>query len=152
MADVTRFKVGYHDSPRAGRLALVTMDNGRDHTRPNTFGAESLASLDAALDELAAQPDVKGLLLTGKPFVFAVGADLGSFTGATAAFAREAAAWRSPCTATPGPCRRPPRASPSRRSSCRSSRLGAARSSPPGSSGPRTRSRRSSPTPWTTTG
>ncbi len=91
MADVTRFKVGYHDSPRAGRLALVTMDNGRDHTRPNTFGAESLASLDAALDELAAQPDVKGLLLTGKPFVFAVGADLGSFTGATAAFAREAA-------------------------------------------------------------
>ena len=92
MADVTRFKVGYHDSPRAGRLALVTMDNGRDHTRPNTFGAESLVSLDAALDELAAQPDVKGLLLTGKPFVFAVGADLDAFGGATEEFARAAAA------------------------------------------------------------
>ena len=27
----------------AGTLALVTLDNGHDHTRPNTFGPESVA-------------------------------------------------------------------------------------------------------------
>jgi 3-hydroxyacyl-CoA dehydrogenase/enoyl-CoA hydratase/carnithine racemase len=86
---VTEFKLAYVDSPRAGRLALLTMDNGQDHRKPNTFGAGGLARLDAALDELAGQPDVKGLLLTGKPFVFAVGADLGAFAGADSDTARE---------------------------------------------------------------
>jgi 3-hydroxyacyl-CoA dehydrogenase/enoyl-CoA hydratase/carnithine racemase len=90
MALVTQFKLTYHDSPTAGRLALLTMDNGADHTKPTTFSEAALASLEAALDELSAQPDVKGLLLTGKPFVFAVGADLNMFVGATPAFAREA--------------------------------------------------------------
>ncbi len=86
---VTAFKVGYVDSRRAGRLAVVTMDNGADYTKPNTFGAEALASLGAALDEVEGQADVKGLLLTGKPFIFAVGADLTSFTGVTEELARE---------------------------------------------------------------
>jgi 3-hydroxyacyl-CoA dehydrogenase/enoyl-CoA hydratase/carnithine racemase len=87
---VTEFKVAYLDSPSAGRLAIVTMDNGHDHTRPSTFGAGGLASLGAALDEVEGQDDVKGLLLTGKPFIFAVGADLTSFNDATQEFARDA--------------------------------------------------------------
>lgn len=93
MADdaVTRFNLTYHESPSAGRLALMTMDNGHDHTRPTTFGESALGSLQAALDELADQPDVRGLLLTGKPFVFAAGADLDAFAGATPEFAQRAA-------------------------------------------------------------
>ncbi|MGH8900618.1 MAG: 3-hydroxyacyl-CoA dehydrogenase NAD-binding domain-containing protein [Egibacteraceae bacterium] len=90
MALATKFKLTYHDAPAAGRLALLTMDNGADHTKPTTFGAGALDSLEAALDELSTQPDVKGLLLTGKPFVFAVGADLDEFVGAAPPFAREA--------------------------------------------------------------
>ena len=31
------------------RVALITLDNGRDHTRPNTLGPLGLASLDAAI-------------------------------------------------------------------------------------------------------
>ncbi len=34
-----------------GELALITLDNGSDHTRPNTFGAASLQSLSSAIDE-----------------------------------------------------------------------------------------------------
>ena len=89
MAEVTEFKLTYHESKRAGRLALLTMDNGHDHTKPNTFGAGALRSLDAALTTLEGETDVKGLLLTGKPFIFAVGADLGTFEGADAALARQ---------------------------------------------------------------
>ncbi|MCI2419866.1 3-hydroxyacyl-CoA dehydrogenase NAD-binding domain-containing protein [Saccharopolyspora sp. K220] len=59
----------------AGKLALITIDNGHDHTRPSTFGPGGLASLNAALDEaFAAEP--AAIAVTGKPFVFAVGADL----------------------------------------------------------------------------
>jgi 3-hydroxyacyl-CoA dehydrogenase/enoyl-CoA hydratase/carnithine racemase len=76
---VTQFKVTYADS-RAGRMAVVTMDNGEDYKKPNTFGAGALRSLSAALDEIEGQGDVKGLLLTGKQFIFAVGADLTAFS------------------------------------------------------------------------
>jgi 3-hydroxyacyl-CoA dehydrogenase/enoyl-CoA hydratase/carnithine racemase len=56
-------------------VALVTLDNGLDHTRPSTFGPGGLASLNAALDQaFAANP--AAIAVTGKPFVFAVGADL----------------------------------------------------------------------------
>jgi 3-hydroxyacyl-CoA dehydrogenase/enoyl-CoA hydratase/carnithine racemase len=85
----TRFKLTYTDSPTAGRLAVMTMDNGRDHRKPNTFGEPALASLSDALDELESQDDVKGLLLTGKHFIFAVGADLTRFEGMDAERARE---------------------------------------------------------------
>ena len=89
MTDVfTRFQLTYADRP-VGRLALLTMDNGEDHTKPNTFGEAALGSLAEALDELEAATDVKGLMLTGKPFIFAVGADLNEFTGMDAARARE---------------------------------------------------------------
>ncbi len=87
----TKFKVSYFDSPRAGRLALMTMDNGADHRKPSTFGEQALRSLDSALDEVEAQSDVKGLLLTGKPFIFAVGADLDESKRADEEFARTAA-------------------------------------------------------------
>ena len=85
---VTTFKVSYHDSHAAGRLALLTMDNGHDHTKPTTLGVDALASLERALDEVAGQSDVKGLLLTGKPFVFAAGADLNQFAGVSPEDAR----------------------------------------------------------------
>jgi 3-hydroxyacyl-CoA dehydrogenase/enoyl-CoA hydratase/carnithine racemase len=74
---VTRAFVRVVDLPLgAGRAALVTLDNGQDHTRPSTFGPGGLASLDRALDEVAGRDDLAAVLVTGKPFVFAVGADL----------------------------------------------------------------------------
>lgn len=60
---------------RAGALALITIDNGHDHTRPSTFGPAGLMSLNRALDEAFATNPV-AIAVTGKPFVFAVGADL----------------------------------------------------------------------------
>ncbi len=86
----TEFKVQYFDSPKAGRLAIVTMDNGGDHTKPNFFGEEALASLNTAMDEIEAQDDLKGLMLTGKHFIFAVGADTKAFVGISEADARRA--------------------------------------------------------------
>lgn len=74
---VTEFKVRYLDLPLgAGRAAMISMDNGHDHTRPNTFGLGSLESLKSALDEVSAEPGLAAVCLTGKPFIFAVGADL----------------------------------------------------------------------------
>jgi 3-hydroxyacyl-CoA dehydrogenase/enoyl-CoA hydratase/carnithine racemase len=60
----------------AGTMALITLDNDRDHTRPNTFGLGGLMSLDEALDSIAEMPDIAAIGVTGKPFIFAVGADL----------------------------------------------------------------------------
>jgi 3-hydroxyacyl-CoA dehydrogenase/enoyl-CoA hydratase/carnithine racemase len=58
-----------------GRVALITLDNGRDTSRPSTFGPQGLASLSEALDRaFAASPTA--LAITGKPFLFAAGADL----------------------------------------------------------------------------
>ena len=59
----------------AGQVALITLDNGHDHTRPSTFGPQGLISLNAAIDAaFAAGP--AAIAVTGKPFIFAVGADL----------------------------------------------------------------------------
>jgi 3-hydroxyacyl-CoA dehydrogenase/enoyl-CoA hydratase/carnithine racemase len=63
---------------RVGPIALVTIDNGEDWQKPNTFGEVALRSLEGVLDQLRSR-DWRGLLLTGKPFVFAVGADIGEF-------------------------------------------------------------------------
>ena len=74
---VTRALTRMVDLPLgAGRAALITLDNGLDHTKPSTFGPEGLASLDAAIDAAMAEPGVVAVALTGKPFIFAVGADL----------------------------------------------------------------------------
>ena len=31
-------------------MGLITLDNGEDHTKPNTFGPRGLLSLNAAID------------------------------------------------------------------------------------------------------
>jgi 3-hydroxyacyl-CoA dehydrogenase/enoyl-CoA hydratase/carnithine racemase len=64
------------------------MDNGEDWQKPNTFGELALRSLEVVLRRLQAE-DWRGLLLTGKPFVFAAGADLDEFGGITRKRARE---------------------------------------------------------------
>ncbi|WP_069812548.1 3-hydroxyacyl-CoA dehydrogenase NAD-binding domain-containing protein [Streptomyces sp. TP-A0874] len=77
---VTDAHVRHLDLPGgAGRFALITLDNGLDHTKPTTFGPQSLARLDAAIDQVeaeAAAGEIVGVGITGKPFIFAVGADL----------------------------------------------------------------------------
>ena len=75
---VTRSLVRYVEVPGvAGEIALITLENGHDHTRPSTFGPAGLQSLDEALDAIDAHtPAVAAIAVTGKPFVFAVGADL----------------------------------------------------------------------------
>jgi len=74
---ITSAKVRLLELPlHAGRMALITLDNGHDHTRPSTFGPAGLASLDAALDQISGMNDIAAVGITGKPFVFAVGADL----------------------------------------------------------------------------
>jgi 3-hydroxyacyl-CoA dehydrogenase/enoyl-CoA hydratase/carnithine racemase len=78
---VTKALVRYVEVPGlAGELALITLDNGEDHTQPSTFGPGGLLSLDAALDDVEAHtPGVAAIAVTGKPFVLAVGADLSGF-------------------------------------------------------------------------
>jgi 3-hydroxyacyl-CoA dehydrogenase/enoyl-CoA hydratase/carnithine racemase len=55
--------------------ALITLDNGLDHRKPNTLGPAGLASLDAAISEAFAA-DLAFVAVTGKPYVFCVGADI----------------------------------------------------------------------------
>jgi 3-hydroxyacyl-CoA dehydrogenase/enoyl-CoA hydratase/carnithine racemase len=58
-----------------GSLVLITLDNSLDHNRPNTFGPQSLSALDSAIsDAIARKPEA--IAITGKPFIFAAGADL----------------------------------------------------------------------------
>jgi 3-hydroxyacyl-CoA dehydrogenase/enoyl-CoA hydratase/carnithine racemase len=71
-----------------GTMALITLDNGHDHTRPSTFGPAGLISLRDALDSVAGRTDIAAVGVTGKPFIFAVGADL---TGAALIRARDEA-------------------------------------------------------------
>jgi 3-hydroxyacyl-CoA dehydrogenase/enoyl-CoA hydratase/carnithine racemase len=73
---------------RAGDLALVTIDNGEDWTKPTTIGRSALESLVRVLDEVESQ-EWGGLVVTGKPFVFCVGADIDQFPDITADAARE---------------------------------------------------------------
>lgn len=58
-----------------GSLALITLDNSLDHTRPNTLGPQSLASIDAAITDAASRKPA-AIAVIGKPFIFAAGADL----------------------------------------------------------------------------
>ncbi len=63
----------------AGTLALITLDNGFDHTKPNTFGPATIAGLDAVITRLRERAEagaIQAVGITGKPFIFAVGADL----------------------------------------------------------------------------
>ncbi len=74
---VTKALVRFLDLPRgAGKAALITLDNGHDHTKPNTLGPASLLALDHALDQAYEEAGVVAVCVTGKPFILAAGADL----------------------------------------------------------------------------
>ena len=60
----------------AGTAVLITLDNGHDHSRPNSLGPHGLASLNSAIDAALARDDIAAIAITGKPFIFAAGADL----------------------------------------------------------------------------
>ena len=77
MAPLTEFKVA-----RAGDVALVTIDNDEDWTKPTFFGEAALRSLEGALDELE-RGDYSAAVITGKPFFFAAGADITEFPNIT---------------------------------------------------------------------
>jgi 3-hydroxyacyl-CoA dehydrogenase/enoyl-CoA hydratase/carnithine racemase len=62
----------------AATLGLITLDNGQDHTRPNTFGPRGLIALNDAIDAALADESVTAIAVTGKPFILAAGADLTS--------------------------------------------------------------------------
>jgi len=60
-------------------LALITLHNGRDHRRPNTLGPRTLTELNDVLEGLrarAAAGEIDAVAITGKPYIFAAGADL----------------------------------------------------------------------------
>ena len=74
---VTRALVRFVELPLgAGKAALITLDNGHDHTKPNTLGPASVHELDRAITASYAEPDVAAVCITGKPFILAAGADL----------------------------------------------------------------------------
>ena len=76
---VTESHVNDVTLPSGKTLALITLDNGRDHTRPNTLGPRTLQALGTVLDALterAARDEIHAVAITGKPFIFAAGADL----------------------------------------------------------------------------
>ena len=163
LAPVTEFKLA-----RAGDVALVTIDNGEDWTKPTFFGQEALESLDRLLGELEGG-DFRAAVITGKPFVFAAGADITEFPDITPSARSRAHARDTSCSGDCARCRsRPSRrstapvsaaasswrctarrersrpgfaTSPFRRSSSASFPRGAARSFCRGSSGRRPRSR-----------
>ncbi|WP_229069252.1 3-hydroxyacyl-CoA dehydrogenase NAD-binding domain-containing protein [Actinoplanes sp. DH11] len=55
--------------------ALITLDNGFDHKKPNSFGPAGLQSLDEAITAATAA-DPAFIAITGKPYIFCVGADI----------------------------------------------------------------------------
>jgi 3-hydroxyacyl-CoA dehydrogenase/enoyl-CoA hydratase/carnithine racemase len=85
LAPVTEFKL-----MRARDVALVTIDNGEDWTKPTFFGEDALRSLERTLDELE-RGDYRAALITGKPFFFAAGADITEFPNITSERAVEGA-------------------------------------------------------------
>lgn len=65
--------------PSGRTIALITLHNGKDHTRPNTLGPATLMELGERLDELkkrAEAGEIDAVAVTGKPYIFAAGADL----------------------------------------------------------------------------
>ncbi|MFC8190705.1 3-hydroxyacyl-CoA dehydrogenase NAD-binding domain-containing protein [Cellulomonas sp. NPDC057328] len=69
-----------------GTLALVTVDNGLDHTKPTTFGPQGVAELTATLTAVRERVDageVAAVAVTGKPYYLAAGADLTQVAGVT---------------------------------------------------------------------
>ena len=75
---VTEAKLRKVSLPGGRSLGLITLDNGEDHTKPNTFGFGSLLALNTAIDEALADDSIDAVGITGKPFILAAGADLTS--------------------------------------------------------------------------
>ncbi|HEX5729543.1 3-hydroxyacyl-CoA dehydrogenase NAD-binding domain-containing protein [Microbacterium sp.] len=76
---ITRSAVRDIPLPSGKVLALITLDNGRDHTRPNTVGPATLRELDATLEaqkRRAAAGEIQAVGITGKQYILAAGADL----------------------------------------------------------------------------
>jgi 3-hydroxyacyl-CoA dehydrogenase/enoyl-CoA hydratase/carnithine racemase len=73
----TEFKLNRVDT-RLGPLALVTMDNGADYTKPTVFGRSAFESAQGVVERLE-QDEWVAMVLTGKPFMFAAGADIDEF-------------------------------------------------------------------------
>ena len=73
MAEYTNVKVELED-----RVAILTID----HPPANAFNHATLADLDAALDELIANEQVKVIIITGAgEFAFVAGADINEICG-----------------------------------------------------------------------
>lgn len=71
----TLFYITYYNS-RVGKIAILTIDNGEDYKKPTTFDEKALASLHQAVNTIQADKDVIGVMLCGKHYIFAAGADL----------------------------------------------------------------------------
>ena len=131
----------------AGTAVLITLDNGRDHTRPNTLGARGLGELNRAIDAAQARDDVLAIAVTGKPFMLpsprsstetthlpSRGSGMPSTTGCTPRRCRPLpsstglrleAAWSLRCIATTGQFQRLRPESPCRNAFSACSRAGA---------------------------
>jgi 3-hydroxyacyl-CoA dehydrogenase/enoyl-CoA hydratase/carnithine racemase len=65
--------------PSPGTFALITLDNGFDHSKPTTLGPNTLVELGTVLEGLkdrAARGEIVGVGVTGKPYYLVAGADL----------------------------------------------------------------------------
>ncbi|TNB72918.1 3-hydroxyacyl-CoA dehydrogenase [Arthrobacter sp. BB-1] len=65
--------------PSPGTFALITLDNGLDHSKPTTLGPNTLVELGTALEglrERAGRGEIVGVGVTGKPYYLVAGADL----------------------------------------------------------------------------
>ncbi|GAA4264859.1 3-hydroxyacyl-CoA dehydrogenase NAD-binding domain-containing protein [Frondihabitans peucedani] len=65
--------------PSGGTLALVTLDNDRDHRRPPTLGPATLVEFSETMDALRARAtagEIQAIAVTGKQYFLAAGADL----------------------------------------------------------------------------
>ncbi|MFW0774921.1 3-hydroxyacyl-CoA dehydrogenase NAD-binding domain-containing protein [Paenarthrobacter nitroguajacolicus] len=63
----------------AGTFALITLDNGLDHSKPTTLGPNTLVELGGVLGKLkerASRGEIVGVGVTGKPYFLVAGADL----------------------------------------------------------------------------
>ena len=65
--------------PSPGIFALITLDNGLDHSKPTTLGPNTLVELGTVLEglrERAGRGEIVGVGVTGKPYYLVAGADL----------------------------------------------------------------------------
>lgn len=76
---ITHSYVNDVNLPSGKKLALITLDNGKDHTRPSTLGPLTLKELAENLERLEARAndgEIDAIAITGKPYFLAAGADL----------------------------------------------------------------------------